>query len=192
MLAGLKRMTDERADRLPGRIWSKAGALRSILSTAWWHAKGQEVGIPAPTHAGLTDLVKRVERGEIEPTPEAIANRIMHRRDAQLDSVIRGGQVVTPAGVGSWDIGIRGEKIVAIAEQGILTENVGRIIDARGKIAVPGGIEPHAHVAAPIMGHAGMETAPPDQVSRAAPVWRHYHFGRLCHSVPRARYLCCY
>ena len=85
-----------------------------------------------------------------------------------LDSVIRGGQVVTPAGVGSWDIGIRGEKIVAIAEQGTLTDNVGRIIDAKGKIVVPGGIEPHAHVAAPIMGYAGMETAPPDQVSRAA------------------------
>jgi dihydropyrimidinase len=85
-----------------------------------------------------------------------------------LDYVIRGGQVVTPAGVGSWDVGIRGEKIVAIAEPGTLTDNVGRVIDATGKIVVPGGIEPHAHVAAPIMGHPGAETAPPDQVSRAA------------------------
>jgi hypothetical protein len=29
-------------------------------------AKGAEVGIPAPTHAALTEVVKRVERGEIE------------------------------------------------------------------------------------------------------------------------------
>jgi dihydropyrimidinase len=85
-----------------------------------------------------------------------------------LDYVIRGGQVVTPGGVGQWDIGIKGEKVVAVAEEGTLTDTVGRVIDARGNIVVPGGIEPHAHVAAPIMGHPGMETAPPDQVSRAA------------------------
>jgi dihydropyrimidinase len=85
-----------------------------------------------------------------------------------LDYIIRGGQVVTPGGVGSWDVGIRGEKIVAIAENGTLRDDVGRIIDASNKIVVPGGIEPHAHVAAPIMGHPGMETAAPDQVSRAA------------------------
>ena len=85
-----------------------------------------------------------------------------------LDYVIRGGQVVTPGGVGEWDIGVRGEKIVAVAESGALTESVGRVIDASGKIVIPGGIEPHAHVAAPIMGHPNAETAPPDQVSRAA------------------------
>ena len=85
-----------------------------------------------------------------------------------LDYVIRGGQVVTPGGVGEWDIGVRGEKIVAVAEAGALTDSVGRVIDASGKIVIPGGIEPHAHVAAPIMGHPNTETAPPDQVSRAA------------------------
>src|SRR5438132_983227 len=85
-----------------------------------------------------------------------------------LDYVIKGGQVVTPGGVGQWDIGIRGEKIVAIAEPGSLTDTVGRVIDASDKIVIPGGIEPHAHVAAPIMGHPNTETAPPDQVRRAA------------------------
>ena len=70
-----------------------------------------------------------------------------------LDYVIRGGQVVTPGGVGEWDIGVRGEKIVAVAESGALTDSVGRVIDASGKIVIPGGIEPHAHVAAPIMRH---------------------------------------
>jgi 2-dehydropantoate 2-reductase len=73
MLAGLKRMTDEGRpstgqDMVKGRR-TEIDFINGLVA-----AKGQEVGIPAPTHAALTDLVKRVERGEIEPTPEAIAN----------------------------------------------------------------------------------------------------------------------
>ena len=85
-----------------------------------------------------------------------------------IDLVIRGGQVVSPWGVGGWDVAIQGEKIVALAEPGALPEEVGRVLDASGKIVVPGGIEPHAHISAPIMGHPGKETAPPEHVSRAA------------------------
>jgi 2-dehydropantoate 2-reductase len=73
MLAGMKRMTDEGRpstgqDMVKGRR-TEIDFINGLVA-----AKGQEVGVPAPTHAGLTDLVKRVERGEIEPTPEAIAN----------------------------------------------------------------------------------------------------------------------
>jgi len=32
-------------------------------------AKGAEAGVPAPTHARLTEVVKRVERGELAPSP---------------------------------------------------------------------------------------------------------------------------
>jgi 2-dehydropantoate 2-reductase len=32
-------------------------------------AKGEEVGIPAPTHAAITRLVRQVERGEIDAHP---------------------------------------------------------------------------------------------------------------------------
>ena len=85
-----------------------------------------------------------------------------------LDLIVRGGQVVTPWGTGDWDVAVQGEKIVAIAAAGTLTEEAGRIIDATGKVVVPGGIEPHAHISAPIMGHGDLRTAPPDQVSRAA------------------------
>ena len=35
--------------------------------------KGNEVGIAAPANARLTDLVKAVERGEVAPGLEAIA-----------------------------------------------------------------------------------------------------------------------
>ena len=37
-------------------------------------AKGNEVGVPAPTHQALADVVKRVEQGEIEPSVSNIAN----------------------------------------------------------------------------------------------------------------------
>jgi 2-dehydropantoate 2-reductase len=34
--------------------------------------KGTEAGVPAPTHAMLTEVVKRVERGEIAADPANI------------------------------------------------------------------------------------------------------------------------
>ena len=65
-----------------------------------------------------------------------------------LDMLIQGGRVVTPAGVGNWDVGIMGEQIVAVAFPGILPATAKQVIDARGKIVVPGGIETHAHAVA--------------------------------------------
>ena len=57
-----------------------------------------------------------------------------------LDTIISGAQVVTPAGAGSWDVGIVGEKIVAVALPGVLPAEGATIISARGKIVVPGCI----------------------------------------------------
>ena len=85
-----------------------------------------------------------------------------------LDLVISNGQVVTPSGVGIWDVGILGEKIVSISEHGAMEAIANRIVDATNMIVVPGGIEPHAHIAAPIAGRPGIETAPPEDVSKAA------------------------
>ncbi|MFQ6027596.1 MAG: amidohydrolase family protein [Dehalococcoidia bacterium] len=65
-----------------------------------------------------------------------------------LDTVITGGTVVTPAGVGDWEVGILGEQIVAVALPGVISTEGAKVIDASGKIVVPGGIEPHAHAAA--------------------------------------------
>ena len=85
-----------------------------------------------------------------------------------LDLIICGGRVVAPWGVGDWDVAVQGEKIVAVAAPGTLTDDAVRVIDASGMVVVPGGIEPHAHIAAPIMGQGDLKTAPPEQVSRAA------------------------
>jgi ketopantoate reductase len=71
MLDGLKRMTEEGRpstgqDMLKGRR-TEIDFLNGLVA-----AKGAEVGIPAPTHAALTEVVKRVERGEIEAHPRNV------------------------------------------------------------------------------------------------------------------------
>ncbi len=83
-----------------------------------------------------------------------------------VDIVIRGGQVVTPSGVGNWDVAIQGEQIAAVAEPGTVSSDGARVIDATGKIVVPGGIEPHAHIGGPRQ----TERSGAEAVSRAA-IW---------------------
>jgi dihydropyrimidinase len=81
-----------------------------------------------------------------------------------LDLVIRGGQVVTPQGVGAWDIGILGEQIAMLGAPGTLGA-ASRVIDAAGKVVVPGGIDPHTHLAHVIMSHPdepGLTLGPED------------------------------
>lgn len=88
-----------------------------------------------------------------------------------LDVMIRGGQVVSPHGIGPWDVAIQGEQIVALGAPGTLTDDVGRVIDATGMIVIPGGIDPHIHskwhLPAIEGGQPGL-SAPPEHVSRAA------------------------
>jgi dihydropyrimidinase len=63
-----------------------------------------------------------------------------------LDLVIKSGRVVTPHGVGEYDVGIQGERIVCVEVPGVIDHEAKRIVDVEGKIVVPGGIEPHAHI----------------------------------------------
>src|SRR5215472_1923101 len=89
-----------------------------------------------------------------------------------LDLVIRGGLVVTPEEVGERDIGIQNGTIVAIATPGTLPTEAARVIEAQGHIVLPGGIEPHAHIAIPVperwAGRPEVMTQPPEAASRAA------------------------
>jgi dihydropyrimidinase len=89
-----------------------------------------------------------------------------------LDLIIRGGQVVTPEGVGNMDVGVQGEKIAAVALPGALEVEARNTIDATGKIVLPGGIEPHTHIGIPVpelwAGRPEVITQPPESASRAA------------------------
>ncbi|MGQ0564119.1 MAG: dihydropyrimidinase [Gemmobacter sp.] len=59
-----------------------------------------------------------------------------------VDLAIRGGQVVTPSGVVATDIGVTGGRIVVLGP----CPDARRVIDAEGRMVMPGGIDPHAHV----------------------------------------------
>jgi 2-dehydropantoate 2-reductase len=65
MLDGLKRMT-EGGRTFTGQAMHKGRRSEIEFLNGLVAAKGEEVGIPAPTHAALTEVVKRVERGELE------------------------------------------------------------------------------------------------------------------------------
>lgn len=67
------------------------------------------------------------------------------RRD--LDTLVRGGTIVDPASgwVGLGDIGISGG-LIAEVDSAIPTDNVRRVIDARGMIVTAGLIDVHTHV----------------------------------------------
>ena len=61
------------------------------------------------------------------------------------DTVIHGGTLITPDGPVNADLGITGETIAAIGD-GL----VGRqVIDATGKLVIPGAIDPHVHLEMP-------------------------------------------
>src|SRR3989441_1280550 len=84
-----------------------------------------------------------------------------------LDLVIRGGDVVTPQGVGRWDVAVQGEHIVAVGLPDPRVE-AGRVLDATGKLVVPGGIEPHTHLAHFISMHPedNLHTLGPEEDTR--------------------------
>ncbi len=60
---------------------------------------------------------------------------------AQFDLVVKGGRIGTASDVFTADIGIKGGRITALAE----SLEDGRIVDASGKLVLPGGIDSHCH-----------------------------------------------
>src|SRR4029450_6564144 len=78
-----------------------------------------------------------------------------------LDLVVRGGTVITPEGVGAWDVGIQGERIAVLALPGTLPTDGAQILDASGRIVSPGGVEPPTHP-----GHGGRARAGARAASR--------------------------
>lgn len=63
-----------------------------------------------------------------------------------LDTVIRGGTVVTAADVFAADVGIRGGKVVALGDR---LGEAGEVVAADGLLVMPGGIDSHIHIAQP-------------------------------------------
>ena len=71
----------------------------------------------------------------------------------KLDTIIQGGRLVTAEATTRADLGIRGEKIVAVGSQLAKgSANGARIIDARGRYVIPGGTDVHVHLDLPFCG----------------------------------------
>jgi dihydropyrimidinase len=64
------------------------------------------------------------------------------------DAIFRNGTLVTPGGVRRADLAVAGERIAAIGPD--LDAGAGtRVIDATGKLVIPGAINPHVHLQMP-------------------------------------------
>jgi len=64
-----------------------------------------------------------------------------------LDLLVRGGLVVGPDANGNWDVGVSDGKIVSLTLPDAAPLEAREIVDASGLLVVPGGVEPHAHLA---------------------------------------------
>ncbi len=90
-----------------------------------------------------------------------------------FDLLIRGDRVVTPHGVGPWEIAVKGGVIAGLGAPGTFAASqAARVIEGAGSVVMPGGIDPHVHCAwymPPARpGDPPGASAPPEQVSRAA------------------------
>src|SRR5687767_7177776 len=63
-----------------------------------------------------------------------------------FDTIIRGGTVATASDTFACDIGISGGRIIAL---GATLGPAAEVVDATGKLVVPGGIDSHVHFAQP-------------------------------------------
>src|SRR4029453_18265612 len=68
----------------------------------------------------------------------------------KLDTIVKGGTVVTPGGTFVGDVGIGGEKIAALGSS--LDSPGAKIIDASGHYVIPGVLDVHVHLELPFCG----------------------------------------
>ncbi len=69
----------------------------------------------------------------------------------RFDTIVRGGNVVTPRGTSKIDIGIVGEKIATIAPDLVAAPDT-KVIDASGHHVIPGVLDVHVHLELPFCG----------------------------------------
>ncbi|MBX9810874.1 MAG: 2-dehydropantoate 2-reductase, partial [Burkholderiales bacterium] len=72
LIENAKKRSDEQRPSM-AQDMAKGRRTETDFINGYVAAKGLEIGVPAPTHAKINDIVKRVERGELAASPEVIA-----------------------------------------------------------------------------------------------------------------------
>jgi len=67
-----KRRSDDQRPSMAQDI-AKGRRTETDYINGYVAARGAEIGVPAPTHVKMNEVVKRVERGEVKPSPDLIA-----------------------------------------------------------------------------------------------------------------------
>lgn len=67
-----------------------------------------------------------------------------------LDLVLKNGKIVTSSVTYEADIGVKDEKIVTISKS--ISDSADKVVNAKGKLVLPGAIDAHTHMEMPFMG----------------------------------------
>ena len=88
-----------------------------------------------------------------QPAPQQATESVAD--DTPFDTIITGGTIVDGLGNPRFvaDVGIKGDRIVAVSESGLSAADAGDVIDVSGLIVSPGFIDNHAHVQTTIHEH---------------------------------------
>ncbi|HSC94197.1 MAG TPA: 2-dehydropantoate 2-reductase [Burkholderiales bacterium] len=72
LIEGAKKRADDQRPSMAQDI-AKGRRTETDYINGYVAARGTEIGVPAPTHARMNEAVRRVERGEVLPSPQLIA-----------------------------------------------------------------------------------------------------------------------
>ncbi len=77
-----------------------------------------------------------------------------------IDVVIAGGRIVTDNWSGDGTVVVSGGRVLAILDPSVAigSFDAARVIDASGKLVMPGGVDPHCHLAIPLGAFATLDS----------------------------------
>lgn len=75
-----------------------------------------------------------------------------------MKTLVAGGTVVTAGGVSDADVLIEGERVIGVVAPGSHAFAADRMVDATGKLVLPGGVDVHTHMELPAAGTVSSDT----------------------------------
>ena len=95
-----------------------------------------------------TSTGKKASTSKKASPTKKLSTQVRSRGSVTFDRIIKGGNVVTPAGSFVGDVGITGEKISALGVN-LEGDESTEIVDAKGYHVIPGVLDVHVHLELP-------------------------------------------